>query len=162
MRITGGQIYLFTSTDGGLRAVGSATDCAVQIDAERVELCPKGSTSRRYRAGRTSWSVTVDRFFAFSDDGGILPATCPLGQPITATVFVLKRALVEAGVDPDTLPPEEPATIIGDAIVVEISPRGTKGTAATCGIRLQGSGVLQAMRRATDGFIYTLPIIFRE
>ena len=106
--------------------------------------------------------MTVDRFFAFSDDGGILPATCPLGQPITATVSVLKRALVEAGVDPDTLPPEEPATIIGDAIVVEISPRGTKGTAATCGIRLQGSGVLQAMRRATDGFIYTLPIIFRE
>lgn len=162
MRITGGQIYTFTSTGGGLRAVGSATDCAVQIDAERVELCPKGSTARRYRAGRMSWSITVDRFFAFSDDGGILPATCPLGQPITAAVSVLKRALVEAGVDPDTLPPEETATIVGEAIVTGIVPRGIRGAAATCGITLQGSGLLQAMRRATDGFIYTLPIIFRE
>lgn len=161
MRVAGGQIYAFTSADDGLKAVGSATDCAVDMAADRVELCPKGSTARRYRAGRISWSVTVSRFLSFDGGVGILPASCPLGQPITIAVSVLKRELVEAGVDPDTLPPGETATLTGEAIVVGIVPRGTRGTLATCEITFQGTGILRAMHRDTDGFIYTLPIIFR-
>lgn len=162
MRIAGGQIYVFTSSGDGLRAVGSSSSCSLDVSAEPVELCAKGSAGRRYRPGRISWSVTTERFLSFADDGGMLADVTLIGQPITVAVSVLKRALVEAGVDPDTLSPDETATLVGEAVVTEIAPRGSKGTVAACVMTLQGSGILRAQHRDTDGFIYTLPIIFRE
>ena len=154
MKIRGQQLYVFTGSADNLTPIGFSTDCSLDLSVDVVAGSRRGNV-RQQRAGQRSWSVSCRGFIA---EGVGLSAAAEIGQPISVAVSVLKKALVEAGVQLADVTPDPDVTLTGRAIVTNIRYNGSQSL-ATAEITFTGSGELNELR-TKNGFTYILPIVF--
>lgn len=155
MRVRGQQMYIFTGALDSLKPIGCSTDCSLDLSADTVAGARRGNV-RRQRAGLKSWSASCLSFIA---EGVELATVGKIGQPISVAFSVLKKKLIEAGVRPSTLSPDETITLVGRAIVTNIRYKGSRSSLATAEITFTGSGALGELRKQ-NGFTYIFPIDF--
>lgn len=157
MKIRGEQLYIFSGSRDALQPVGFSTDCALTLSSATVEGSRHGNV-RRNRPGQKAWSVTSSGFFA--DDGSPLESLpTKVGQPITIAITVLQRNLVEAGIDLGSVTPSAVETLVGRAIITNVTARGGKGSQAEIDVECIGSGEI-GLLRSRGGFPYILPLTF--
>ena len=153
-RIRGQQLYIFTGALDSLTPIGCSTDCSLELTTDTVAGARRGN-ARRQRAGLKSWGVSCLIFI----EGADLSPFKIIGQPITVALSVLREQLVEAGVQPLTLSPDETITLVGRAIVTNLRYKGSRSSLATAEIVFTGSGALGELRKQ-NGFTYVFPIDF--
>lgn len=154
MKIRGQQLYIFKGTIDSLKPIGCSTDCSLDLSVDVMAGSRRGNV-RQQRAGQRSWSVSCRGFIA---EGVGLSTVVEIGQPISVAFTVLQKDLVDAGVQLEDVSPDDEATLVGRAIVTNISYNGGQ-TLATAEIAFSGSGSLNELR-FQNGFTYILPIIF--
>lgn len=153
MRIKGEQLLAFYQVaDGDYRIVANSTDCSISLHRDIIPICSLYPGVSRSRTARSSWATAVS----------IYPTELPLeaGTPITIAISVLGRNLVNAGIDIQTITPDEATTLIGEAIVTSIKIQGSRGLLSRLEVALQGNGGLTAIGETKRGFPYSFPIIF--
>lgn len=154
MKTRGQQLYVFTGSTDNLTPIGCSTDCSLDLSVDVVSGSRRGNV-RQQRAGQRSWSVSCLGFIA---EGAGLSAAAEIGQPISVAFSVLKKELVEAGVQLADVTPDAETTLTGRAIITNIRYNGGQSL-ATAEITFTGSGALNELR-AKNGFTYILPIVF--
>lgn len=147
-------MYAFTGSADNLTPIGCSTDCSLDLSADVVSGSRRGNVRQR-RAGQKSWNVSCRGWIA---GGGILSVAEKIGQPISVAFTVLQKDLVDAGVQLEDVSPDDEATLVGRAIVTNVSYNGGQSL-ATAEIAFSGSGSLNELR-LQNGFTYILPIIF--
>ena len=157
MRIKGEQLYLFSGEMGqDLKPLALSTDCALQLNADSVEVCRIIGAGRRYRKGLRRWSVDCERLLSISTLGAFIPV---IGQPITIAITLLQRDIVEAGINLSKISPDKAVTLVGQSIIASISAQGSKSRISSYRISFQGNGQIGALLER-NGFPYVLPIEF--
>ena len=136
----GEQLYLFMND----RPVGCSTECSVDFSAETIEVAAAGGW-RCFRPGRKAWSMGCSGFY-FDDTElptNFVKGTQAIGTKVTVAMTVLGSALVEAGINLETITPDTVHTITGEAIITACRYAGAQGSMATYSIQLQGSGEIK-------------------
>lgn len=157
MKIRGEQLYIFSGSRESLQPVGFSTDCALTLSAATVDGSRLGNV-RRNRPGLKSWTITSSGFCA--DDGSPIESLpTKVGQPITIAITVLQRNLVEAGIDLGSITPSAVETLVGRAIITNVTARGGKSAQTVIDVEYIGSGEI-GLLRSQGGFPYILPLTF--
>lgn len=136
----GEQLYLFINN----RPVGCSTECSVDLSAGVIEVAATGGW-RCFRPNHKAWSMGCSGFY-FEDSElptNFIKGSQAIGTQVTVAMTVLGRALVEAGINLETITPDAVHTITGEAIITDCRYAGAQGTMATYSIQLQGSGEIK-------------------
>lgn len=146
-RIKGEQLYLFMGEGlSDIYPVGASTDCSISLSASFIEVSSRGAGSwRRFRPGKKEWSIKCGGFYF--DQAGV-PSSLPqgvaiIGRTVKVALSVMPAELMSAGINLESIKPNKPITVTGDAIVTACEYSGSVGGIATYTIALQGSGDLQ-------------------
>ena len=71
MRILGRKFGLRMYDGSTYRVVGAATNCALNVNSDMVELASASSVAKAYAAGRYGYTVTVDMLYDVTGSGDL-------------------------------------------------------------------------------------------
>lgn len=151
-RIRGGQLFVFAGDE--YTPLGASADCSLSAECERVEVCTRIAHQRRSRAGKMRWAISCQGFSAFGAQSS------QVGQPIRVVFSLIKKELIEAGVNLPSISPHGEVSVRGAGIITEVAFGGSVGGVATYKLNIQGDGYLEAWVDDGYGFPYVFPLIF--
>lgn len=139
-KVRGEQLYLFLNG----HPVGCSTECSINFNASLVEVAAAGGWSC-FRSGKKVWSIGCSGFY-FDDTelpANFVKGAQAVGTKVTVAMTVLARALIEQGINLDSITPDALHTVVGEAIIKDCQYTGQRGSLATYSIQLQGTGAIK-------------------
>lgn len=126
--------------------IGGTTSHTLTINREMIEKASATSSrAREYLPGLTDWSLQVERMVLVDDTD--VSVTDEIGDLKAGTVI---NTCILIGLD----------YYVGSAIIESVSVNAPLRGKATAQISLRGTGALQGVDLANDGFTYTFPMAF--
>lgn len=155
MRIKGEQLYLFSGeSKADLKPIAFTTDAVLSLHSLLVEVSPVGR-ARRFMQGQKGWDIGFSGLLSVS----AFDTAFRIGQPITMAITIMRRDLVENGVDLSNVPIKKEYTIVGRGILNQIAVKGAKASISSLRCNIQGNGELGILA-TRGGFPYILPLVF--
>ena len=135
--ISGGEVRLFLSADGGTtyKAFASETECSFEMNAETREVTSKDvAVFRSYVTSAKTW--TVSGTMLFGDDDATNWNPDELYAKVGDTVKIKITQVAAGGVAPIT----GESNIIGDAILTQLSVSAPDKDNGSVSFSLNGTG----------------------